>query len=394
MSDCRLTLTDGIVEGSGTNRVRQFLRLPYAAPLTNERRFRMPQPVEPWSSVRDASIADPCAPQHYGEIPGNDMAAPMGESCPLGTDYLTLNTWTPSDAGDCPVMLFIHGGSLVAGGKDARVFDGSAFARYGAVCITIHYRLEIEGVLPIPGVPTNLGLRDAIAALEWVQRNISMFGRDPGNVTIFGESAGATAVAMLTLSPLAKGLFRRAICESGHAKWARKAAVMHPIVKRLARRLGVSPDRDGFVSVSSEKLLKAQEWIAKPSSFLNMRDEDGRDLMFGAGRFMPVPSEDVLPQRLIETLRCGAGSHVYRLIESTSEEANLFLVPAGSGDKMRRWRLQLLSRRAVRNSGALLRTYGIDARGASRGKLFGRPITNLFFRAINRRTAELHRGRT
>lgn len=383
-----------MVQGTSENGVRRFLSLPYAAPLTDVRRFRAPQPVEPWTGIRDATRSGPSAPQNHGEFPGIDMAALMGAPDPAGPDYLTLNLWTPEGAAKRPVMVFIHGGSFVAGSKDAPVYDGSAFARDGVLCVTINYRLGIEGFLPIPGVPTNLGLRDAIAALTWVRDNIAIFGGDSDNVTIFGESAGAAAVAMLTLSPLAKGLFARAICQSGHAELSREAKVMRPIVKRLARRLKISADRDGFASLPPEALLEAQLWIAKPSLFLDMRDADGRDITFGTARFIPVHGDDVLPERPIDALKNGAGADVDLLIGTTSEEANLFFAPGDGGSKLRRWQLRLVARRAVPKSRKLLQAYGLDDRDTPPVAVFARVMTDLFFRAITRRTAELHQGRT
>lgn len=387
MTHVRVTLDDGVVEGAATNGVRRFLGLPYAAPLTDEHRFRAPQPVERWTGVRDATLPGASAPQNHGAILGLDTNALVGEPGPTGPDYLTLNVWTPEDAQDLPIMVFIHGGSFVSGTKDAPIYDG-------AVCVTINYRLGIEGFLPIPGVPTNLGLRDVIAALEWVSHNITVFGGDPDKVTIFGESAGAAIVAMLMISPLTEGLFARAICQSGHAELSRDVATLQPIVRRLARRLKIRPDRDGFAGVSSEKLLKAQEWVGKPDLFLDLRDEDGRDLSFGTARFIPVHGDDVLPIRPIKALQAGAGRQVDLLIGTTSEEANLFLIPGGAGARLKNWQVRLAARRAVPKSGDLLKAYGLGKPGTSAGQVFGRVMTDLFFRAITRRIAELHQGWT
>lgn len=385
--------SDGAVHGIATDGVRAFFSLPYAAPLTDERRFHEPQPVVPWPGTRDATQPGPSAPQNEGVLPGIDMSALMGRDLQVGPDYLTLNLWAPEDASDCPVMLFIHGGSFVAGSKDAPVYDGSAFARDGIICVGVNYRLGIEGFLPIPGVPTNLGLRDLIAALHWVQGNITAFGGDPANVTIFGESAGAALAAMLMLSPAATGLFRRAICQSGHAELTRNVATMQPIVRKLAKMLRISPDRDGFASVPSERLLAAQLKVSKPSLLLDMRDEDGRDLSFGSARFIPVHGDDILPLRPIDALKRGDARDIDLLIGTTSEEANLFFVPGGAGDKIRGWQVRFAARHAVPESGRLLRAYGLGAPGQKAGDVLSRTMTDLFFRAIARRTAELHGGR-
>jgi para-nitrobenzyl esterase len=227
-----------------------------------------------------------------------------------------------------------------------------------------------------------------------VRDNIAVFGGDPAKVTLFGESAGAAAVAMLMLSPLAKGLFIRAICQSGHAELTRDMATMQPLVKRLARRLRITANRAGFAGTSIEPLLAAQAWAIKPGLFRNRRDEDGRDLTFGALGFVAVHGDDVLPERPIRALANGAGREVDLLIGTNSEEANLFFVPGGAGDRVRGWQAWLAARFAVRTPGALLRAYGFGQRGVRPGTVLTRAMTDLFFRAIARRTAELHRGRS
>ena len=189
-------------------------------------------------------------------------------------DYLRLNVWAPAEAVDAPVMVFVHGGGFVVGSKDAPVHDGAAFARSGAVCVAINYRLGIDGFLPVPGAPTNLGLRDILFALGWVQQNIAGFGGDPRNVTVFGESAGAMAIADLVTSPLAKGLFCRAIIQSGHGAMVRDIEVAQRLVKKLAGLLGVSPDAEGFRGVSNRAAMDAIEKIAKPGA-VDLRDAAG-----------------------------------------------------------------------------------------------------------------------
>ena len=262
MQPVQIDLPEGVAQGAAQDGVRRFYSLPYAAPMTDERRFRAPEPALPWEGVRDATRPGPRAPQNPTSPAEVDVDALMGVPGPEGGDYLTLNVFAPDtfDAADSrrPVMVFIHGGSFVAGSKDAPVYDGSAFARDGVVCVVINYRLGIEGFLPIEGVPTNLGLRDMIAALQWVRTNIALFGGDPANVTLFGESGGAFCIAALLVSPLAKGLFHRAICQSGHVLVSRDPAVMQRLLKRLARRLRIRPDRAGFLSVGIEQMLAAQ----------------------------------------------------------------------------------------------------------------------------------------
>lgn len=207
----------GVVKGG----VRMFKGIPYAAEPVGKNRFKAPQPHPRWEGTRDASEGGPTPPQKLRDIPGLDIDALVGTGWIKGDDYLTLNIWAPVDGGDSlPVMLFIHGGAWVLGHKDCSGHDGSAFARSGVICVAINYRLGIEGFLPFDGCPTNLGLRDQIFALEWVRDNIAAFGGDPAKMTVFGESAGAMSITSLVTSPLAKGLFRRAIIQSGHGVWS------------------------------------------------------------------------------------------------------------------------------------------------------------------------------
>jgi para-nitrobenzyl esterase len=393
MSNPVIALADGAVEGLLIGGVRRFLSVPYAAPLTDERRFRAPEPVVLWQGVRDATKAGPCAPQNEPKTLEIDTEALMGKPSADGPDYLTLNIFTPGGEPEKrPVMLFIHGGSFVAGSKDAPVYDGSAFARDGVVCVAINYRVGIEGFLPIPDVPTNLGLRDMIAAMRWVRDNIAAFGGDPGNVTLFGESGGAWCIAALMTSPLTKGLFHRVICQSGHVLLSRDNALMQRLVDRLAKKLRIKPTREAFVAVARDKLLAAQDWVMKPSFWFDMRDERGRDPSFGITRFMPVHGDDVLPVSTIEALRQGAGEEIQLLIGTTSEEARLFFVPGNAMGKIRRWMAVLFLKKAFPEARAALRAYGFDAKGAKAGEVLTRAMTDLMFRWMTRRTAELHRG--
>jgi para-nitrobenzyl esterase len=395
MPRIRVNLPDGIVEGVAQDSIRRFYSIPYAAPMTEARRFRAPELVERWDGVRDATVAGPRAPQNPSPPADIDIEALMGKPGPEGGDYLTLDVYAPDiDGASRPVMLFIHGGSFVAGSKDAPIYDGSAFARDGLVCVVINYRLGIEGFLPLEDAPTNLGLRDMIAAMKWVRDNIRLFGGDPGNVTLFGESGGAFCIAALMASPLAKGLFRRAICQSGHILVSRDREVMDRVAKRVARRLRVKPTRAGMLSVSVEKMLAAQAWVMLPSLFLDTRDTTGRDPSFGITRSLPVHGDDVLPEPMIEALAKGASGEIDLLIGTTSEEANLFFVPGGIRDKLGRWASLFFFSRALPRSRDALRAYGLDKKGEKPGRVLTRALTDIMFRWMARRTAELHHGKS
>ena len=213
-----------------------FQGVPYAAPPFGENRLRPPQPVKPWDGVRDALTFGPKSPQ-VAYPPG--IAEALAELVGSGEDCLTLNIWMPDlGAAGRPVMVWIPGGMFEFHATGATAFyDGSRFARDGVVCVTINYRVGAEGFLYLGDGVANLGLLDQIAALEWVQDNIAAFGGDPGKVTIFGESAGAMSAATLLTMPRAKGLFRRAVVQSGNTPNVTSAATAARIGRRLAEKL-------------------------------------------------------------------------------------------------------------------------------------------------------------
>ncbi|RPJ56329.1 MAG: carboxylesterase family protein, partial [Acidobacteria bacterium] len=211
----------GLVSGTpgwGWN-VREFRGIPFAAPPVGNLRWRPPQPVKPWSGVKTTTEhGHDCA-----QLPFPGDAAPLGT--PPAEDCLVLNVWRPAPrpAAKLPVMVWIHGGGFVNGGSSPAVYDGSPFARRGIVFVSFNYRLGRFGFFAHPALskesPTgplgNYGYMDQIAALEWVRANIAAFGGDPGNVTVFGESAGGISVLTLLASPAARGLFHKAVIESG-----------------------------------------------------------------------------------------------------------------------------------------------------------------------------------
>lgn len=221
----RILTEQGWVSGTAGNSagVTVYRGLPYAAPPVGRLRWAPPQPAAPWQGVRAAAefgftcLQPPRAPGSVYYTPPK----PMSEDC------LFLNVWTAAKApGEKrPVMVWIHGGSLTHGSGDAGTYDGGNFARKGIVAVTINYRLGIFGFFTHPELSRespnhasgNYAVLDQIAALKWVKKNIAAFGGDPDNVTIFGESAGSWSVNYLAASPLAKGLFHRAIGESGGA---------------------------------------------------------------------------------------------------------------------------------------------------------------------------------
>ncbi len=290
-------------------------------------------------------------------------------------------------------MVFVHGGGFVVGSKDAPVQDGTSFAQSGNVCIAINYRLGIDGFLPVPGAPTNLGLRDILFALKWVQDNAAAFGGDPANVTVFGESAGAMAIADLVTSPLAKGLFHRAIIQSGHGSMVRDLAVAQRLVRKLAKRLGVTPDANGFRNVRNDAAADAIERLAKPNA-IDLRDERGFEPVYGISRFIPVWGDDVLPQKPLDALRAGAGHEIEVLIGTNAEEMNLYFVPTKVRDKVPGLLAWWLLARSQPKARAALKTYGMGTKGIKPGDAMTRAMTDLVFRWPARQFAAAHQGET
>jgi para-nitrobenzyl esterase len=328
------------------------------------------------------------------DFPEVDVVPLVGTGGLEGGDYLTLNIWAPVNADKRPVMVFIHGGGFVVGSKDAPISDGTEFAKSGVVCVAINYRTGIDGFLPIPGVPTNLGLRDMIAALEWVRDNIAAFGGDADNVTVFGESAGAMATADLVTSPLAKGLFRRAIVESGHGAMVRDICVAERLVSKLARILKVAPTADGFRNVDPALAWKAMEKVSKPFARLDLRDAEGHEPVFGISCFVPVYGDDVLPEKPIDALRKGAGSDVDLLIGTNASEMNLYFVPTKVRSRAPGLLLKWLLKKSHPQPKKALKAYGWGGKGHKAGYVFTEAMTDLVFRWPARRYAEEHRGRT
>lgn len=385
----------GTVRGSSSGGIDRFSGIPYAAPPMGPRRFRPPQAPASWPGLRNAAAAGPNAPQRLNPFPALDVEPLVGAGWVEGDDYLTLDLWRPAAGGSArPVMVWIHGGGFVIGSKDAAVCDGSAFARDGVLCVAMNYRLGIEGFLPIPGVATNLGLRDQIAALEWVRDNIAAFGGDPDNVTVFGESAGAMAIADLLTSPLAKGLFRRAIVQSGHGAMTRDIPVAQRLVRKLAELLKIKPDEAGFRSIAPGDALAAVQKVGLPTTRLDLRDDKGFEPVFGISRFIPVHGDDVLPEPPLEALKKGAGAEVDLLIGTNAEEMNLYFVPTGVRAKLGRFLAWFVLRRFLPHAGKALRAYGMGLAGKRPGHVFTEALHDLVFRWPARRFAEEHQGRT
>jgi para-nitrobenzyl esterase len=210
--------SDGSIEGITQNGVEAFKGIPFASAPIGELRWRAPQRVEPWRGILPATQYRPACTQK-GMYPPDAPIEPVSEDC------LYLNVWKPVLASGVrlPVMVWIYGGGLTNGSAAVPLYAGDQLARRGVVVVTLNYRLGVFGFLALPALSAesahhssgDYGLLDQIAALQWVRRNIAAFGGDPRNVTVFGQSSGSISISVLTASPLARGLFQKAIGESG-----------------------------------------------------------------------------------------------------------------------------------------------------------------------------------
>lgn len=317
--------TSGRVEGRDERGIAVFRGIPYAAPPVGSLRFAPPAPPDAWDGVRPATRFGPIAPQTV--LPGvlGELFAP---SAPLvqGDDCLTLNVWSPGVGGArLPVFVWMHGGGFSVGSGADPAYDGSTFARDGLVCVTLNYRLGAAGFLHVPGEGAGtFGLLDQLAALQWVQDNIAAFGGDPGQVTIAGESAGAISVGLLLGAVGAKGLFRRAIAQSGAAHHGLPVESARRIADELCTRLGVpTDDLEALRQVSSAALLAAQHALSEEVVASHDVERFGLDVVSTAMAFQPVLGTYLLPGRGIDAVATGAAADVDLLVGYTQDELKL-----------------------------------------------------------------------
>jgi len=298
-----------------------FRGIPFAKPPVDALRFMAPEPPDPWDGVREAVAFGPQAPQ--APFPG-----PPGAQRPPADstgEWLTLNVWTPDpQAKTLPVMVWIHGGAYLFGSAAEPSYDGGRFASAGTVFVSCNYRLGTEGFAEIPGAPANRGLLDLVAALRWVRDNIGRFGGDPGNVTVFGESAGAGAISTLLAMPSAEGLFRRAIAQSV------PGTVFTPelagsVTAAIAETAGVPATYQGLSGTDPKRLVDAQMNVtARMREFPSWGAVKLTDTPFS-----PVVDGEVLPRAPWRALLSGAARDVDLLTGHNRDEYRLFIAAQG-----------------------------------------------------------------
>jgi para-nitrobenzyl esterase len=304
----------GTVRGTRHGTVTAFRGIPYAQPPVGALRFRAPVPALPWSGVRDASAFGPPVPQQSSPPDATD-------------DWLTLNVWSPDlGATGLPVMVWIHGGAYLHGSSANPHQDGAVLAAGGAVVVSLNYRVGVEGFAHLAGAPDNRGILDQILALRWVQENVAAFGGDPGNVTVFGQSAGAGSVAALLAMPAAAGLFRRAIAQSvpGTFFTTRLAA---DVSAAIATGVGVEPTAAGLARIPSYELVRATQAVVRS---LPRRVRTWGPMATTPTPFSPVVDDDTLPRAPWAALADGAARSVDLLVGHTRDEYRMLATRRGS----------------------------------------------------------------
>jgi para-nitrobenzyl esterase len=384
----------GELTGGVTGGIARFRAIPYAAPPVGALRFAPPARPAAWDGVRDARSPGATAPQVHRCLPGVDLTPVTGPGWRRGDDYLTLDVWSPDiGARGLPVIVFVHGGAFVAGTGSAASCDGSGFARAGAVLVTINYRVGVEGFLPVPGGATNIGLRDQIAAVEWIRENAEAFGGDSHNITLFGHSAGAASVACLLRSPLAVGLFSRAIVHSGNDETTRPLAVGRRLSAAVADAVGVENTAAALRRVSSEQLLATQAVVTARGTKPDLRDSEGFDPGYGFVTFLPVTGDDVLPGDTASST-APADWAPELLIGTCHDEISVYLVPTGVVDSVGEQQAIGMLQASRPDAESVLAAYGLGECGTQPGVVLARALTDLAFRSPARRLAQRHPGPT
>jgi para-nitrobenzyl esterase len=367
----------GKVRGRVRDGVASFLGVPYAASPTGPLRFRPPVPPPMWDGIRAADRLGATPPKPAYAAPFDVL---LPEPDIAGDNWLTVNVWTPDPGrAGLPVMVWIHGGAFSNGNSAIPVYDGHAFARDGVVMVSLNYRLGIDGFALLPDAPANRGLLDQIAALEWVRDNIMAFGGDPGNVTIFGESAGAMSVTTLMSLPRAQGLFVKAITQSGAAQAAADPADAALVAKELGLVLAREATADSLAEVGLAELIQAQ--VAVRDALVTQPDPArfGATIVASSMAFIPVVDGDLIPAHPLAAMAAGAGSGVPLLTGTTTDEYRLFLVPTGIAALVTEDGLASLLP-ALGIGSAVADLYRANRPGASPGDLFAAMLTDRFFR--------------
>ena len=375
-----VTIGQGTLEGLEREGIMQFRGIPYAAAPIGERRFLAPLPPEPWDGVRDATRFGEMSVQESGGV-----TAFLGDAVDSSSeDCLFLNVYTPAcDGGARPVMVWIHGGGFINGSSSTPWYDGTSLASRGdVVVVTLNYRLGALGFLWLGDLDDRYrssgvnGLLDQAAALAWVRDNIASFGGDPGNVTIFGESAGAMSVSTLLALPAARGLFHRAIAQSGAAHNTFTPAMGAAMTEQFMQHLGVD-DLDGLLGATAEDIAVAATKV-EAKLYDDPSGLGGPTGIALAMAFQPVVDGAHLPENPLTAVAEGRAVDVPFLTGTNLDEWNLFALmsPGGLDDPRLLERLERIfgTGHPVRDA------YSAGRPGATPDDLWNAVLTDATFR--------------
>jgi para-nitrobenzyl esterase len=317
----------GKVRGTTQNGIHSFKGIPYGGPTDGPNRFMSPTPPEPWPGIKDATQYGPSSWQILEGATKRDLdlEGPFGVNA-MSEDSLVLNVWTRgvNDQGKRPVMVWLHGGGFFTGSGDGLSFtDGTSLARTrGVVVVSVNHRLGVFGYLYLGEIAGedyadsgNVGMLDLVAALQWVRDNIAMFGGDPGNVTIFGVSGGGQKVCLLMAMPSAKGLFHRAIVESGHCLKTETIEGATRIARTFLDVIGVSPKNIDVLHKMPASLIY-NAWTALPPTPW---------IATGKSQFHPVVDGKVLPAHPFHPVAAPAAADVPLIIGTNKDEITYML---------------------------------------------------------------------
>jgi para-nitrobenzyl esterase len=315
MTEPVVRTTAGQVRGRAENGVAVFRGIPFAQPPVGALRFAAPRPARAWDGVREAAMFGPPPPQS-GLLP--TLMSPIAPGADPG-DWLTVNVFSPDLGGaGLPVMVWIYGGAYRFGASCQTDYDGRPLARQNVVVVTFNHRVGVEGYAYLPGVPANRALLDQVAVLRWVKENIAAFGGDPDLVTVFGESAGAGAIASLLVMPAAAGLFRRAIAQSVPGTFF-SPELAADVTAAIAAEAGLPATTEAFAAADPARLAAASDAV-NPA---HHRDRWGPVGRTGVP-FSPVVDGEVLPAAPWRALAAGAGRGVDLLTGHNRDEYRLF----------------------------------------------------------------------
>jgi len=309
----------GQARGRTEDDVAIFRGIPFAQPPVGGLRFAAPRPARPWDGVREAAAFGPPPPQS-GSVPTPPPSAPGSDP----DDWLTVNVFSPDlGAAGLPVMVWIYGGGYRSGAASHPGYDGTLLARQNVVVVTFNHRVGVEGYAYLPGVPANRALLDQVAALRWVRENIAAFGGDPDRVTVFGESAGAGAIAALLVMPLAAGLFRRAIAQSVPGTFF-SPDLAADVTAAIAAAAELPVTAEAFAAADPARLATASDAV-RPA------DHAGRwgRVAHTGTPFSPVVDGEVLPAAPWRAVAMGAGRSIDLITGHNRDEFRLSMEMSG-----------------------------------------------------------------